>query len=189
MVDEVVEVEEQGCFTQIKESITGLGSGLLMILVAFGMLTWNECRAVDRAEDLEFGKGAVVSVESDKVDKSNNGELIHVTGEAEAEAPLKEPDLGFTVDGLQLQRDVQIYQWVEDKETKTIKKGGKKKKKTTYTYEKEWVDSPVDSSDFKKTKGHRNLGELPFEETTVSAEDATVGAFELPPSLDRKSVV
>jgi nitrate reductase NapE component len=186
MVDEYVEVEEQGCLGQIRESIGSVGGGLGMIAIAFLAMFWNECRAVDRAEDLEFGKGAVVEVKSDKVDSANDGELIHTTGEATSEAPLTEPDLGFTVPGLQLQRDVQIYQWVENEKTKTEKKGTKKVKKTTYSYEKEWVDSPVNSSSFKKSKYHKNRGELPFQDLDVSAEDAKVGAFEFPPSFINK---
>jgi hypothetical protein len=180
MVDEYTEVEEVGCFSQLKESIKGIGTGALMIVIAFGMMFWNECRAVDRAEDLEFGKGAVVSVKSDKVDNANDGELIHVTGEAKADAPLVEPDMGFEASALQLKRDVEIFQWVEDKKTKTKKKNGKKVKETKYTYKKEWVDSPVSSSNFKKS-GYTNRGQLPFESTRITAEDATVGAFKLPP--------
>lgn len=188
MVDEYseyTEVEEVGCFTQLKESIAGIGTGALMLLIAFGMIFWNECRAVERAEDLEFGKGAVVSVESDKVDKANDGELIHVSGEAKAKAPLQEPDLGFEASALQLERDVEIYQWVQDKKTKTKKKNGKKVKKTTYSYEKKWVDEPVSSSNFKKS-GYKNRGQLPFESTRVTAEDATLGAFALPPEFINK---
>ncbi|MGM0558468.1 MAG: TMEM43 family protein [Myxococcota bacterium] len=185
MVDEYTEVEEVGCFSQLKESIKGIGTGAMMILIAFTVMFWNECRAVDRAEDLEFGKGAVVSVESDKVDKANTGELIHVTGEAKTGAPLVEPDMGFEASALQLKRDVEIYQWVEDKKTKTKKKNGKKVKKTTYSYEKEWVDSPVDSSNFNKS-GYTNKGQLPFESTNVTADDATLGDYDLPPRFINK---
>lgn len=52
---------------------------------------------------------------------------------------------------LSLQRNVEMYAWVENKETTTKDKvGGGQEETTTYTYEKKWTDEPQDSSVFKE---------------------------------------
>ena len=70
---------------------------------------------------------------------------------------LKDSTFGVEAKGLKLGRTVQMYQWKETSESKTKEKiGGGKETTTTYDYKKDWSDSPIDSSDFKRPEGHQN---------------------------------
>ncbi len=182
-----VEVTEQGFFSRIAESIKGIFFGFLMFIVAFPLLFWNECRAVDRAEALEAGRGAVVSVSSDKVDSGNEGELVHLSGMVKVDETLTDAEFGISVKGLALKREVEMYQWVEKSEKKKEKKvGGKEKTTTTYNYVREWSSSLQNSDNFKSPdakKKNVNPGAMPFDAKTTAAKNATLGAFKLTESI------
>lgn len=187
-MDEFTEYEEQGWFSRIMESIKSVAIGGVMFLVAFPLLFANEGCAVKTAKSLEEGAAAVVSVKSNaKVDPQYEGKLVHMTGNAVAQAPLKDPALGVQASAIKLSRNVEMYQWVETKKTKTKKKaGGKKVKKTTYSYKKDWADSFHDSSHFKKKKGHTNPGDMPYKKDEWHSKSVKFGAFDLPETLVSK---
>ena len=184
MSDQFVEYSEQGWFSRIADSIKGIFVGLAMFFIAFPLLFWNECRAVERAESLAAGRGAVVSVASDKVDSANEGKLVHTSGMVKVDETLKDDQFGIEVKGLALKREVEMYQWVEKKkEEKEKKAGGKEVTKTTYTYERKWSSSLQKSDNFKEKKGHRNPGAMMYEGKTFAAKNATMGAFKLTESI------
>ncbi len=88
---------------------------------------------------------------------------------------------GIAVNALQLKRTVQMYQWRENRSTKTVTKAdGKKVKQTQYSYNKVWSDRRIDSGQFKKTAGHANPPAMPLESRTVMARNVTLGAYQLP---------
>ena len=181
------EVSEEGWFSRIGSSIKGILFGIIIFIVGFPLLFWNEGRAVRRAQTLAEGRGAVVSVASDKVDSANEGKLVHLTGMAQTDETLTDPEFKISAEkAIRLKRQVQMFQWVEHEETKTKKKaGGKKVKTTTYSYSKEWEDSPINSSNFKE-QGHDNPGSFPYESDNIVAENVTLGAFKLGPRLAGK---
>ena len=103
--------------------------------MAFPVLFWNEGRAVKRYESLEEGQGAVTSIPADTVDAVNDKKLVYLTAEATTKEILEDPEFGASANALKLIRDVEMYQWKESKKTKSKKKlGGGKRKTTTYTY-------------------------------------------------------
>lgn len=185
-MDEFTEIEEPaGCLENIKDSIAKVGGGIVMILIAFPLLFWNEGRAVKRARDLETGQGAVVSVDASKVDSSHDGGLIHVKGKLSVDKPANDPQFGVTADAVVLRRQVEMYQWKENKKTKKKKVGGKKKKVTTYTYTKEWSSRAINSTNFRKPKGHHNPS-MPVKGETFYANKASLGAYTLSRDLQKK---
>ncbi len=163
-----------GCFTSIKDSISKVGTGIVMILIAFPLLFWNEGRAVKRAQDLEFGQGAVTSIESDKVDSAKNGKLVHLSGKLTVNAPVVDPHFKVTANAVGLKRVVEMYQW---KESKT-----KKKKKTKYSYAETWSSSGINSSSFKKKKFH-NPPFPTFKSDSFRSKDVKLGAYGLGKNL------
>lgn len=173
MVDEYV--EEQGCFEQIKEAAAGVVLSPLIFLAACGVLFWNEGRAVKRAEDLEAGKDAVVTVDAEEPKSDNDGDLVHVTGSLEVDEPVSDPLFGVSTEAIVMERTVEMYQWEEDKE--------KKNDKTVYRYERVWSETHHDSSGFKESKGHRNPDEKPFDSTTYRPDRVTVGGFDVGSAL------
>ncbi|PID74122.1 MAG: hypothetical protein CSB33_00155 [Desulfobacterales bacterium] len=123
-------------------------------------------------------KNGVLMPEQDK----NGNALSRVA--AGKKSPLEMgAGLSISARALRLRRTVEMYQWKENRKTGT-KTGadGKKKKKTTYSYEKVWSSARQDSAGFKKRAGHENPAAFPYESRTVTAKNVTAGAFDLPES-------
>lgn len=178
----VTEVQTESYFSRLGNSFKGIGGGLLLFLIAFPLLFWNEGRAVKRAKALETGAGAVVSVQADKVDPANEGKLVHVTAKADTKDVLTDPLFKISSTAIRLERRVEMYQWKQNESSKTEKQlGGGTKKTTVYTYEKVWSDKPVNSAYFKEA-GHENPG-FPFESEKLRANHVTFGDFLLNDSL------
>lgn len=184
MADEVVSVEKTGCLGRLGSAIIGIPIGLMMFIAAFPLLIWNEGRAVNTHRALEEGAANVVHVEAGTVDPSHEGDLVHLTGDATATSIVADPDLGVSLTALALEREVEMYQWKENKETKKKKKiGGGEERVTTYSYEKVWSDDLVRSSGFHEKTGHQNPAELPLQELRVDAPSVSLGAFTLSTEL------
>jgi hypothetical protein len=184
MSDSYTEVTEQGLFSQITNSIKMVGFGLLLFVVAFPVLFLNEGRYVHRKQALDEGKGSVVSISPDVVDSSNEGKLVHLTGQATTEEILRDPVFAVEEQAIKLGRIAEMYQWIEKKESRTRKEvGGKKVTTTNYTYDRAWKEKPVSSSEFKRPEGHQNPASMPYQSQTWTAGEVTVGAFTLPSSL------
>lgn len=170
--------------SRIKESFTSVLIGIILVLVSFGGLFWNEGRTVKRAKTLEAGQGMVVSVEADKVEAGNDGKLVHMSGEAVTEDTLSAPEFGVALNAIKLKRESEMYQWEEDKkeETRTTT-GGKKETKTTYSYHKTWSSSHIDSDSFEYPSGHKNPNMMDYKGKEWTAGKVMVGAFTLSPGL------
>jgi len=179
-----VEVTRRGIGGRSKDSIGGAFVGLIIVAITVILLFWNEGRAVKRAKDLKQGAGAVVSVASDTVEPAMEGKLVHLTGETKVNGLLEDAEFGIAAKAIKLIREVEMYQWVEvEKSEEKTTVGGTTETTTTYTYQKEWRDSPVDSSKFKVTSGYENPGEMKYRSNTLMAEGVTMNAFDLPAFL------
>uniref|UniRef100_UPI0040568567 TMEM43 family protein n=1 Tax=Candidatus Electrothrix sp. TaxID=2170559 RepID=UPI0040568567 len=178
--DSYTEVTEQSWFSRIGGAIKGIIFGFILFLIAFPLLFWNEGRAVKTYKTLKEGGGAVISVASDRVDPSNEGKLIHLSGKANTEEILTDPVFGVADNALRLLRKVEMYQWQESSESETKKKlGGGTETVTTYSYSKGWEDNVIHSSGFKRPEGHENPGAMPYNSEEQTAQQVTLGAFQL----------
>ena len=175
----VTEVTEESWFSRLGGAFKGIFTGIILFILAFPVLFWNEGRAVKRAKALETGASTVVSVQADKVQPSNEGKLVHVSGMLLTDDTLTDSQFGITIKGIKLTRKVEMFQWKEKTSTKSEKQlGGSVKKTTVYTYEKDWSSSVIDSSRFKEA-GHNNPGAFPFESRKWYAGNVKLGAFAL----------
>jgi len=176
----VTETSQTGFFGNLKNAIGGALIGLVMVVGAFALLWWNEGRAAKTYAALAELREAVVRLSEPVVDPANQGRPVHVTARAQTPETLEESQFGLTSDeALRLRREVEMYQWVEEEETRTERTaGGGERRETTYRYHKEWVGSPVDSSGFRQSEGHRNPP-MPFDSQTVDARRARMGQFQL----------
>jgi hypothetical protein len=173
---------------RLVESIKGVLVGILLFVVSFPILFWNEGRAVHRAQALAEGKSSVVDAEAKSVDPANDGKLVHVTGAAATQDVVRDDTFGIEMNALRLRRQVQMYQWKQDKKTETRKKlGGGEETVTTYTYRKEWLDGVENSSEFDTPRGHENPAEKPYSDNVWRAHRVTLGAFDLPERLADKT--
>ncbi len=168
--------------SRLGSSLKGILGGIVIFLIGFPVLFWNEGRAVRRTRALNEGEKNVVPVESGVIDPANEGKLVHFTGRAVTDAVLADPVFGVSVTGdLQLVRTAEMYQWTEEVREETKKNvGGSETTKTTYTYRKEWRNYLVDSAKFEHPKDHGNPADFAFAEASWVAEDVSVGAFAIP---------
>jgi hypothetical protein len=166
-------------FTRLKNGVVGTLIGVVVILVSIYFLFTNEGRAINTYRALVEGAGLVISVDANSIDSANDGKLIHVSGPVSVQSDVEDADFGIAAPGaVGVVRRVEMYQWVQKSESKTEKNvGGSETTTTTYSYEKEWDSSPVDSSDFK-VSGHDNP---PFavEGARSVVDQAGLGAFRI----------
>ena len=185
--DSYSETTRVGWFSRIGEAFKGMLVGLILFVVAFPLLFWNEGRAVrDYQSNLE-GERAVITVPADKVDPANEGKLVHVSGNAVTDDSIKDADFGVDAKALRLKRIAQIYQWKETEKSSSSKNiGGSETRKKEYAYEKVWANSVIDSGEFKLRDNHHNTGSLEFNSYVKNAAKITVGGFALPEMLSNR---
>jgi hypothetical protein len=185
--DSFQEVTYTNWFSRIRNSIGGALIGILLFLVSFVVLFWNEGRAVDTARSLEEAGGAVVAVATDKVDPANDGKLVHLTGEAKTDETLTDEAFGISAQAIRLIRQVEMYQWKEEKKSESRNKiGGGQETVTTYTYTKIWSGEPIDSTQFKEAAKYQNPKEWSVKTERFNAKEVKVGAFVLSLTLVAK---
>jgi hypothetical protein len=184
MSDHFSETTSTGWFSRIGSSITGMLVGLVLLLVSAGVLWWNEGRSVATAKGLAEGAKVTLEADAGAVDPGKEGKLVHLTGKTTLTGPAEDPLFGVRgPDLVKLQREVEVFQWVEDKKQTTRKKfGGGEETVTEYTYQKKWDDELHDSSRFHHPDGHQNV-QAKVERKTFQAANVSLGAYRLPAFL------
>jgi len=180
------EKQTTGYGTRVGRSFKGILTGIILFIGGTVLLWWNEGRAVRTADMLEEAQEACEVMENpSKKNASLDGELVCGTAMATTEDSLVDKDFGIGATAISLKRDVEYYQWVESKHEETEDKlGGKEEKTITYTYDKKWVGSPVDSKDFHDPDYRgRNFTLTTIEPDQQWAENVTFGAYRLNESL------
>ena len=184
------EVTNESWFGRIGNAFFGILIGIVMFLGSFVLLFWNEWNYVQEAKSLAEGEKSVISVKADSVDKANEGKLIHLSDKATTDETLEDQQFKLQQpQALQLIRKVEMYQWKENvKTTKKKKLGGGRTTTKTYTYEKVWSSTPINSGKFNQnpeSQGKVNPS-FPFMGQTYTADKVTVGKFTLPTDLVKK---
>ena len=177
------EVTTTGYGTRVKNAFGGIFTGFIMFIAGTCLLWWNEGRTVKTNDMLNEAQSVTVEMENiNKVDAEFNGKMVHATGDAITEDVLK--DDAYPVGGnfTRLRRTVEYYQYVENKkEQKRDKLGGGEETITTYTYERKWVDEPVNSSAFHDPQYQGvNRVLIQVEDQEYVAENVNFGAYKIP---------
>src|SRR5262245_60655840 len=176
--DSFTEVTHTSWGSRLGQSIIGVLIGIVLVIASIAGLVWNEGRAVQTAQSLGEGSKIVVDIEPARIDSANEGKLVHLTGDLKAGQPLRDQEFGVTASGVRLVRQVEMYQWKEERRTERHKNlGGSEDEVTTYSYHRVWSDSPIDSSDFRHPDGHQNPP-MRYRHLAVVARDARLGAFQ-----------
>jgi len=173
-------------FGRIRNSFFGFFLGLALVAGAFYLLFWNEGRAVHTEKGLKEGSKVVASVGSDRVDPSNQGKLVHLSGTLRIDGALKDAEFGIEAPGvLKLERVVEMFQWNENSSTETTrsKADGGEEHTTTYSYEKIWSPKLIPSENFKHPSDHRNPVTMPYSASTLTADPVHLDAFRLSSGL------
>ena len=182
--DSFSETSTTGWLSRLGNAFKGILFGLVLFVLSFPLLFWNEGRAVEVYNSIAEGKGKVVQATPESVETANEGKFVHLSGKATTEDTLRDDAFGIQAKVLRLKRHVEIYQWREKKETKTEKQfGGTTNKTTTYNYDKIWATERIESNSFHHPSGHQNTGSIEFPEQLQTASKITVGAFTLSTAL------
>ena len=184
MSNSVTKVTQQSWFGRLGASIKGVLVGVVLLLISFGVLWWNEGRAVKTAAGLRQLRVEVVTADPDRIDPANEGRAVHLVGNAVTGETLSDPDFGIAVPAVRLRRRAEMYQWKEESRTEERRKvGGGSERVTTYEYQKIWSEQAIRSDRFQRPNEHENPGPLRVESRDVNAGEVTLGAFRLSPAL------
>ncbi len=172
---------------RLKNALSGVGMGFIMLIAGTVLLFWNEGRTVKTTKMLKEAAGVCVELpDINSVDAGFNGKMIHASGLATTQDILTDDMFDISINGIKLSRRAEYYQWVEHEHSETKDKvGGGQETITTYTYSKEWMSSPVNSSSFKDPSycGISNDILLNVEDKTLTAQNVTFGAYAFPEAL------
>lgn len=181
MPDQFREVTTTGYGGRIVNSIKGVVIGLILFVVSFGLLYWNEGR-VDLSN---IAKTATeISSATISADSTLSGKLISTTGIVNSDQIIG--DNLFLKPGrfIAAERRVEMYAWVEKSEShKRTNIGGSETTETTYNYLREWTERPESSSNFKYPEGRGNPQKA-FDSYTNKVTAATIGIY----NFDSQSV-
>lgn len=184
MSDSVQTVTSQNWFQRITSSFAGIIFGIILFIAGLVLLWWNEGRSVAVQKSLQEGRAAVVSVEADQVLPDHENKLVRLSGDLDFQDAPVDSQIGVTADAVRLQRNVEMFQWVESSKSETKQKlGGGEETVTTYSYAKQWTSSLENSANFQQPSGHENPSEFPFDSQTFDANGIGVGAFDFSQTL------
>lgn len=178
--DSYREITTTSWLGRLKQALTGILVGLILVAASLVLLFWNEGRAIETHRALTEGAGSIISVDAAKIDPANEGKLIHIAGPFTPQGIPADQDLGVSAPGaVSLSRKVEMYQWKEKSSSETTTKlGGGEETVAIYEYIKEWSDEAIDSSKFKVTDGHANPP-LILKSDDFAVASGDLGAFSL----------
>lgn len=184
MADQVTQVVSRSWISRLRGSLGGMLVGIVLTVLPFFGLSWNEKRAIDVIRALNEGARKVVSVPAGAVSPQNEGALVHFSGRADSPDRVEDPAFGVSEAALKLRRNVETFQWEETKSEDTrTQMGGGTETAVTYSYRKAWKKDLIDSNRFQEPAGRQNPAQALFPDYQDVAEPVRVEAFTLPEVL------
>ncbi|KTF85236.1 hypothetical protein cypCar_00037946 [Cyprinus carpio] len=166
-----------GFLERLSASTGGVIAGICLFALSFYVLFTNEGRALRTASALDEGLKQVVSLHPDvMLDPQNDGRLVHLSGPLRTAQPLYDPNYSVTVQAVKLQRQVEMYQWVEYSESRLLTE-------VVLFADTEWKSEVISSRHFDQEVGHMNPSAMAVESVMVVAPDVWVGKLFLSKGL------
>ena len=180
----ITQIDKRSWFQRMGSSLKGIFTGLVLFIIAFPLLIWNEGRDIQIDRSLREGASLVTSIDATVVDPQRDGKLIHFTSEARTPSVLTDEAFAISENALKLKRTVEIYQWTEEQQTSTVEKiGGSSETSTTYSYKQIWSEQLIDSSTFQDKVNYPNPQNKILENFEQAASPVSVGVYTLPDRL------
>lgn len=180
----ITQIDKRSWFQRMGSSLKGIFTGLVLFIIAFPLLIWNEGRDIQIDRSLREGASLVKSIDATVVDPQRDGKLIHFTSEARTPSVLTDEAFAISENALKLKRTVEIYQWTEEQQTSTVEKiGGSSETSTTYSYKQIWSEQLIDSSTFQDKVNYPNPQNKILENFEQAASPVSVGVYTLPDRL------
>ena len=180
-------VESKNWFQRMGESLGGILVGVLLFLGSSAFLWWNEGDFVHTRDALFEAQKVTVELDPAKKEDAFDGSMVHAVGFADTDEELRDPVFGLGGRAVALKREVEFYQWVEERSTEKHQKlGGGEETVTTYTYVKKWVNKPVPSQQFSVPEAQSqyvNTVCMDLDDLRMYAKKVRFGAYFLPPFL------
>ncbi|SHO81368.1 hypothetical protein MNB_SV-15-934 [hydrothermal vent metagenome] len=177
-MDHFTETTHTGYGTNIANSFKGIVVGIILILISIGVLWWNEGRSVAQATALNEMKEKIITLPNTKYDAQYNNKAVLLQGSVKPLSQLEDTIFGLKNSGLNLRRNVEMYQWQERTSSHTEDKlGGGTETVTTYDYYKVWSSSQIYSSSFKHPSEHQNPT-MAYQSQSFTT-DASMGDYHL----------
>lgn len=180
----ITQIDKRSWFQRMGSSLKGIFTGLVLFIIAFPLLIWNEGRDIQIDRSLREGASLVTSIDATVADSQRDGKLIHFTSEARTPSILTDEAFAISENALKLKRTVEIYQWTEEQQTSTVEKiGGSSETSTTYSYKQIWSEQLIDSSTFQDKVNYPNPQNKILENFEQAASPVSVGVYTLPDRL------
>ena len=173
---------------RLGNSLGGIVTGLLLFVGGTVLIWWNEGRAVKTDKMLKEAQSQVVEMpDISRIDPAYEGKLVHAVGMATTADSLVDSQFKVGTRAIALRRDVEYYQWVEHAQSESKDKlGGAQETTTTYTYDLQWVNTPVSSASFHDPDyRNENFVRENVESDVKYAQNVSFGAFRLSPDQIR----
>jgi hypothetical protein len=158
---------------RLLESVAGGVIGVLLFLVSFVILFFNE----GSTDFSKIAKGAVVLPPA-IASPAAQGKMVALTGNIASAPALGDQQYLQPGNYAILSRTVEMFAWDEDKDIETrTNPGGSETRTTRYTYRKEWTDEPEKSASFK----HGNHFNPPksIDNQLFKAATVTIGRYSI----------
>lgn len=164
----------------VTDSLKNIVFGIVLFCASVPLLWWNEGRSINRTRVIHQAEQIIISTESEAIDPTKNGKLVHFFGKTSTPRILKDSLFGIEVNALKLQRIVEMYQWKEEI-SKERNENEKKEtiEKNTHNYTKVWDSQLIPSDSFEYKENHINPPSKPIQDEISIATPINVGAFTL----------
>ncbi|WP_063571682.1 MULTISPECIES: TMEM43 family protein [Luteibacter] len=143
-------------------------TGAVLLLAGLGLIAWNEHRVMDYGAAIARHGSPVLDLGAEgRPSAGQYGSMTRVSGTPQILDAPRDPEFNVRADSPILIRHVEMFQWRE------ITVGG-----STH-YELDWVDRPIDATNFAKPAGHVNPGAFPIQGRQFEAGEVKLGNFKL----------
>jgi hypothetical protein len=148
--------------------------GALLILGGVGLAAMTERSLLNyRAVAVQHGGEALDLGTSAQPEAGQHGYMARLVGTPQVVESPHDPEFNLTVNTPVLNRHVEMFQWRE------IIIGN------VVHYEMDWVDQPIDASQFRRPAGHANTTSFPLQSRRFIATLVQMGGFQLSPMVVR----
>lgn len=161
-------------FDTLKSSLKGLLFGIILLLAGIVLLFWNEGRGAKISARLSQEQSKIhTPANIARPNARDNGKLVYVNGTLQQQSKLPQIDneLNLAVDALALERKVEYWQWQQEEGIDPVSK------QSSYTYNKHWSDSPVESSKFKQASTYHNSVAANLQSNYMQSSQLKLGDY------------
>jgi hypothetical protein len=177
MANRVVKVTQRNWASRLMSSVVGVILGVLLFFGSFAVLWFTEGRT-----DMSKIAARSTAVAAASVNPATEGQLIAASGRLTSNETVGDPDFLAAAPYIKLERQVEMYAWVERSRSRTERRaGGSERTITEYTYETTWTANPPNSANFQEPAGRQNPS-LAVQRQTFTVNTAQVGAYAVAPN-------